>query len=354
MAIFLGERLGFVGAGAMGSFVGGMLAKAGHDVTLIDGWPEHISRIKAQGLVITDTRGRAHVEIAALHINEVQRLIVAPLDVAFVATKAYDSEWAAALIKDYLAAGATVVSLQNGFNEERISRILDGRPVVGCVASTLGAEIVGPGHVSRAYAPGGDAYTVFRVGEVDGRLNDRVRRLVDLMSEVDTTRPTTNLAGERWSKLVANAMINPLAAITGLRDRQMSMNPAVRRLSMGLAIEAVEVGRALGYSLVPIFGIAAERWMAAGEGGQLDEIDQELSKMAERATEQGRSSTPLDIELGRRTELDFFNGLVIAKGRALGIPTPLNESALELVKLVERGELKPAVANIERLGSFRQ
>ena len=345
----MSERLGFVGAGAMGSFVGGMLAKAGHDVTLVDGWPEHVSRIKAQGLVITDTRGRTEVDVAALHIHEVQRLIATPLDVGFIAAKAYDSEWAAALVKDYLVPGAPVVSLQNGFNEERISKILDGQPVVGCVASTLGAEIVGPGHVSRAYAPGGDAYAVFRVGEVDGRLTDRVRRLVDLMNEVDTTKPTTNLLGERWSKLVANAMINPLAAITGLRDRQMSMNPAVRRLSMGLAIEAVRVGRALGYSLVPVFGIDAERWIAAGEGRQRDEIDRELSRMAERATDQGRSSTPLDIELGRRTELDFFNGLVIAKGRAFGIPTPLNESVLDLIKLIERGELKPAVANIERL-----
>lgn len=347
-----GRRLGFVGAGAMGSFVGGLLAKAGHDVTVIDGWPEHVKRIKDQGLLITGTHGRHHVELAALHVHEVQRLVWTPLDVAFITTKAYDSEWAAALIKDYLAPSASVVSLQNGFNEERISRILDGKRVVGGIASTLGAEIMGPGHVSRAYQPGGDAHAVFRLGEVDGRVTDRVRWLVELLNQVDTAKPTDNLFGERWSKLVANSMVNPLAAITGLRDREMSRNPEVRRLSLRLAVEAVTVGRAVGYALVPVFGIPVDRWVAAGEGRGLDELDRELSQMADRATDQGRSSTPLDIELGRRTELDFFNGLVIAQARERGLPTPLNEAILDLVRLIERGQLKPAVANVERLRRF--
>src|SRR5215510_7659107 len=120
----MAKRLGFVGASAMGSFVGGMLAKAGEDVTVMDGWPEHIRKIKDEGLLITGTHGPHRVAMKALHIHEVQELSRAPLDVAFIATKAYDTEWAAALVKDYLALDAVVVSLQNGFNEERISRLL--------------------------------------------------------------------------------------------------------------------------------------------------------------------------------------------------------------------------------------
>jgi 2-dehydropantoate 2-reductase len=343
------KRLGFVGAGAMGSFVGGMLAKAGEDVTVMDGWPEHIGKIKDEGLLITGTHGRHQVTLKALHIHEVQRLGRAPLDVAFIATKAYDTEWAAALVKDYLARDAVVVSLQNGFNEERISRLLDGRPVVGCIASTLWAEIVGPGHVARGNKPGGAAYTVFRVGEVDGRVTDRVRWLVDLLGAVDTAKATNNLFGERWSKLVANSMTNALAAITGFRDRELSLHPETRRLSMLLGIEAVKVGQALGYSLVPVFGIEVDRWTAAGEGREVAELDRGLLQIAERATDQSRPSTPLDIELGRRTELEFFNGLVIARGKALGIPTPVNESVLDLARSVERGELMPTIDNLERL-----
>ena len=340
------KRLGFVGAGAMGSFVGGMLAKAGCDVTLIDAWPEHIAAIKEQGILITGTHGRNAVAVKALHIHQMHTLAAAPLDVAFISMKAYDTEWGTALVKDYLAPRSTVVSLQNGFNEERISRILGGQQVVGCIASTLGAEIIGPGHVHRAYEPGGDSYAVFRVGEVDGKITSRVEWLVELLGKVDTTKATDNLFGERWSKLVANSMVNPLAAITGLRDRAMSMNPEVRRTSMLLAIEAVKVGRAAGYSLVPIFGIPVEQWVAAGEGRGVDQLDRELSSMAERATDQSRSSTPLDIELGRRTELDYFNGLVQSKGRELGIPTPVNDAVMRIVKSLERRELKPDVANM--------
>jgi 2-dehydropantoate 2-reductase len=85
------------------------------------------------------------------------------------------------------------------------------------------------------------------------------------------------------------------------------------------------------------------------DGREVDQLDRELIEVAERATDQSRPSTPLDIELGRRTELDFFNGLVIAKGRALGIPTPVNESVLELARSMERGVVTPAVANLERL-----
>ena len=345
----MGRRLAFVGAGAVGSFVGGILAQAGEDVTLIDGWPEHIRAVKDEGLLITGTHGRLVVEVEALHIHEVQGLVNAPIDVAFIATKAYDTEWATALIKDYLRPGASVVSLQNGFNEERISRILGGQPVIGCIASTLGAEIIGPGHVSRSYEPGGDAYTVFRLGETDGRPSDRLDWLVELLNKVDTARSTTNLFGERWSKLVANAKINPLAAITGLRDREMMMTPEVRQLAMRLGIEGVLVGRALGHSLVPVLGIAIDRWTAAGEGRELDHLDAGLLKFFERATVQGRASTPVDIELGRRTELDFYNGLLISKGRELGIPIPVNEAVLDVERQIERGSLKPLATNIEHL-----
>jgi 2-dehydropantoate 2-reductase len=345
----MNKRLGFVGAGAMGSFVGGMLAQAHHDVTLIDGWPEHIKAIKEQGLVVSGTHGRMTVRPTALHIHELHKLASAPLEVAFISVKAYDSEWATALIKGYLAPDAIVVSLQNGFNEATISRVLGGRPIIGCIASTLGAEIVGPGEVSRAYEPGGTKYEVFRVGEVDGAMTPRVQWVVDTLNKVDTTKATSNLFGERWSKLVANSMVNPLAAITGLRDRAMSLNPEVRRLSMLLAIEAVNVGRAAGYSLVPIFGIPVDRWVAASSGQGVDQLDADLARMAERATDKGRSSTPLDVELGRRTELDYFNGLVISKGAELGIPTPVNDAVMNVFRAVERGELKPGVANLDQL-----
>ena len=342
-------RIAFVGAGAVGSFVGGMLAKSGEDVALIDGWPEHIKAIKDDGLLVTGTHGRMTIALTAMHIHEVQSLAKSPLDVVFIATKAYDSEWAAALIKDYLRPGASVVSLQNGFNEERISRTLGGAPVVGCIASTLGAEIVEAGHVTRTYGRGGEEYTVFRLGETDGRLSDRLAWLVKLLSKVDAAKPTANLLGERWSKLVANAMINPLAGITGMRDREMMASSDIRKLAAGMGIEGVKVGHVLGYALVPVLGIAIEEWMGAGVDGDFGNLDRALVGAFGRATQQGRASTPVDIALGRRTELDYFNGLLISKSRELGLAVPFNEAVMDVEKEVEAGHLKPGVNNIDRL-----
>jgi 2-dehydropantoate 2-reductase len=343
------QHIGFIGAGAAGSFVGGMLARRGFRVTLVDAWPEHIAAIKNQGLRVSGTHGDFTVHPAALHVNEVHKLARDPLGIAFISSKAYDTEWTAALVKDYLQPHAVVVSLQNGFNEARIRQILPDKVVLGCIASTLGAEILGAGHVTRACLPGGEHYTVFRIGDPDRGHAGEVERIVSLMSEVDTTAPTDNLYGERWSKLVANAMVNPLAAITGLRDRAMNADADVRSLSMQLAIEGVRVGRAVGYRLVPVFGIPSERWLAAADGGELTEIHRDMGRFSSRATDDSRSSTPVDIELGRRTELEFFNGLIISKGRELGIPTPVNESTMEVVRLIETGELAPSVGNLRML-----
>jgi len=342
-------RIGFIGAGAAGSFVGGMLSRSGANVTLIDAWPEHIMAIKERGLRVSGTHGEFTVRPRALHVNEAHKLARDPLDIAFISAKAYDTEWTAALVKDYLRPQALVISLQNGFNEVRIRQILRDRVVLGCIASTLGAEILGAGHVTRACPPGGRDYTVFRIGEPDGGHRSHVESIVRLMNEVDTTAPTDNLYGERWSKLVANAMVNPLAAITGLRDRAMNANAEVRNLSMQLAMEGVSVGKAAGYALVPVFGIPSGRWLAAVGGAGLAEIDRDMGKFSSRATDDSRSSTPLDIELGRRTELEFFNGLIISKGRELGIPTPVNESTMEIARLIEAGELAPSVSNLRML-----
>ena len=103
-----------------------------------------------------------------------------------------------------------------------------------------------------------------------------------LLEIVDSTKVTTNLGGERWSKLVANSMGNGLQAITGLSSREMAMTAEVRRLTIRLAAEAVEVGQAIGLTLVPIGGKAPEVWLAAGRGEGLEELELSLMQAAEK------------------------------------------------------------------------
>lgn len=345
----MGTRLAIVGAGAVGSYVGGLIARAGKQVVLIDPWPDHIQRIREEGLRVSGTQGEYLVHPRALHLHEVQSLAREPVDIAFISTKSYDTEWATLLIRDYLAPGGYVVSLQNGVNEERMAALVGWGRVVGAIASTIGVAMVGPGHVARTQSPGGAAYTVFRVGEAHGRVTPRVEELVALFSHVDSAKATTNLWGERWSKLVINSMGNPVSAITGLGSKQMYQSPDTRRLIVRLAGEAVAVGEAMGYAIEPVRGMEAARWRAALQGEGLEELELALMKAAERATEEARPSTAQDILKGRRTEIDYLNGLVVEKGQEVGVPTPAHEAVVAVVRAVERGQLAVSPDNLERV-----
>ena len=221
---------------------------------------------------------------------------------------------------------------------------------MGCIASNIGVGLLGPGHVTRTAAAGGAAHTVFRIGEMDGKVTPRVEEVAALLEIVDSTKVTTNLGGERWSKLVANSMGNGLQAITGLSSREMAMTAEVRRLTIRLAAEAVEVGQAIGLALVPIGGKAPEVWLAAGRGQGLEELELSLIQAAEKYQESGRSSTAQDMEKGRRLEIEYLNGLVVAKGREAGVDVSINEGLVKKVKAVERGELPVGFGAVEGLG----
>ena len=346
----MSKRLVFVGAGAVGSFVGGLISAAGEEVILIDPWPDHVNAIKEGGLQVSGTQGEHHSRPRALHINEVQSLIKSPVDIAFICTKSYDTAWASHLIRDYLAEDGFAVSIQNGINEDTIAGALGRERVLGCIASNIGVGLLGPGHVTRTAAAGGAAHTVFRVGEMDGKVTPRVEEVAALLEMVDSTKVTTNLGGERWSKLVANSMGNGLQAITGLSSREMAMTAEVRRLTIRLAAEAVEVGQAIGHTLVSIGGKAPEVWLAAGRGEGLEELEISLMQAAEKYEESGRSSTAQDMEKGRRLEIEYLNGLVVAKGREAGVDVSINEGLVKKVKAVERGELPVGIGALEGLG----
>jgi ketopantoate reductase len=275
----MSKRIVFMGAGAVGGYVGGHLARTGEDVTLIDPWPEHIEYIKHNGIHLSGTQGEHTVRLKALHLHEVQSLFKEPVDIAFICTKSYDTEWATMMIKQYLAPDGFVVSLQNSINEERI------------------AHIVG------------------------------------------------------WGKLTQNSMGNGISACTGLNMRAMAEWETSRRLSIRLAGEAIKVGQALGYEIEPISKMPVEKWVAASEGdpAALEEIEGVMLDGLKRMTEEGRPSTGQDMLKGRRTEIDFLNGLVAAKGAEVGIPAPTHAALTEVVKRVERGEIEAHPRNVETL-----
>src|SRR5687767_4255228 len=250
-------RVAIVGAGAVGGYIGGKLAAAGHDVRLIDSWVAHIEKIRRDGLRITEPGSSATVRVEALHVSDVQSLIRKPLDVVLICTKSYDTAWAAMMVRPYLSAAGCVVSVQNSLNEEDIAAIVGWERTLGCIASTISVVLPQAGAVSRVRTPGGSGYTVFRVGEAHGRSTPRAARIAGLLSTVDSAKVTTNLWGERWAKLVTNSMHHGILGATGISDHELMQNTGTRRLAIRCAGEAISVANALGHELEPILRITA-------------------------------------------------------------------------------------------------
>ncbi|MEE8305082.1 MAG: ketopantoate reductase C-terminal domain-containing protein, partial [Candidatus Tectomicrobia bacterium] len=172
-----------------------------------------------------------------------------------------------------------------------------------------------------------------------------------MLSAVDSAKVTTNLWGERWTKLTQNSMGNGVSACTGLNSKGMIELEMTRRVSIKLAGEAIRVGQAHGYELESIRGMPGDKWVAASEGdpAALEEIEGVMLAGTKRMTEAGRPSTGQDIIKGRRTEIEFINGLVAAKGQEVGIPAPTHVALTEVVKRVERGEIEPSPDNVANL-----
>src|ERR1700727_3418625 len=265
----MGRKIAFVGAGAVGGYTGAHMVQAGEDVTFIDPWPEHVEHMRKHGLRVTHamTEPEFTVPVRALHITDAQQLAKEkPIDIAFVCMKSYDTEWAATLISQYLAPGGFIVSLQNCMNEETIAGVVGWGKTVGCIASSITVDLCEPGHVRRAAGKSGAKHTVFRTGEVHGRVHDRVKESCRLVGLADSAMVAENLWGERWSKLVTNVMGNGLSACTGMIGRDMVRNDAIRSFSARLGSEAIRVGQALRYELEEIQHLDPEIIARAGEG----------------------------------------------------------------------------------------
>jgi 2-dehydropantoate 2-reductase len=336
-------RIGIIGAGAIGSVVGGMLTKAGRDVTLIDQWPEHVETMRGQGLQLSGSCGEHRIRVKAIHLHELQS-VTQPFDAVFISVKSYDTEWATALALGYLAKpDGVVVDFQNGINDERVAAVAGRERTLGCVI-TIGAGLYDAGHGIRT-----DTQSIgFKIGELDGKDTERARKLAVVMNDVAGAKVTTNLFGERWSKLTVNCMANPIAGLSGLGSAEVRSVPGPARVAIQVAAEAITVGRACGFEVEPIYGIDTQRFVDAAAGRGTDQLLADMAAGA-KGLAGGRPSMLQDVMRGRRTEIDYLNGYVVDQGRKVGVKTPFNEMIVQLVHQHGVGTLKPSPQNLEPL-----
>ena len=186
------NKIAIMGAGAVGSYIGAFLARAGENVTLIDMWDKNVDAIKANGINVTGSQGPFTQKARVLHLHEVQSQN-SLFDIVLLAVKSYDTLWATEFIKPYLAPTGFVVSCQNSINDYTIASVVGQHRTLGCVMSVIEVGLEGAGHVTRGGEPGRNrGHYVFRVGELCGPISPRVTRVVELLENIDAARGTAN------------------------------------------------------------------------------------------------------------------------------------------------------------------
>jgi 2-dehydropantoate 2-reductase len=302
-------KTAILGAGAMGSVVGGALAQAGNDVILIDIAKETVETINSGGLIVEDKTGkRQTVKVRATD----QPAAVGPVDLIVVFVKCYQTESAVRSSAAMLGPRTVVLSLQNGWgNGPKIAELVGpDRLLIG--VSYHSATTLAPGHVLHA----GEGMTF--IGEPDGRLSDRLTATADLFNGAGiTVTPTTSILKEIWSKLALNVATLPTSASIRLPAERLLQTSEMQQLMQGLLREVVAVAQA---EKIPLD--FDERWQA---------ISDLLSKLAPNA----KGSMLQDVEKKRRTEVDVINGAIVEAGHRLNIPTPYNNAMFWLIKALE-------------------
>jgi 2-dehydropantoate 2-reductase len=341
----MGKKLLFIGAGAIGSYLGSFLSRAGHDVTLVDPWAEQIETIRARGISVTGPHDPFVARPTAVHLNEAARL-PRDYDIAFVAMKVYDTAWASQLALRHIGPDGYVVASENCWPDPIVASVVGASRAVGLVMSKIGVALWKPGEVERGMERGGNkGHDVFRAGEHDGRITPRVTELAEMLSVIDGSLATDNLWGERWAKLSANSMGNPVQGMSGLGSLEIASSEVGRAITIHLGAESARVGQALGYRVPKFNGAAVEQWADAGRRETYQSLDTMLTP-ASAGTRSWRASMAQDVAKGRPTEIDYMNGYVVAQGRERGVPTPVSTTTVEIVREIDAGTRKQAPENI--------
>ncbi len=292
-------KIAVVGAGAVGCYYGGLLARGGNDVTLI-GRPPHVAALQSNGLLFETAHGSSQIPIFA----STDMAQAANADTVLFCVKSGDTESAGAALAPHLKPSAVVYSLQNGVdNADRLQAMIAQRVFPAVVYVAAGME--GPGHV---------------------RHNGRGELVLGPDPACDPFASTCQTAGipiERsdavakalWSKLVINCAYNALSAITQQPYGQLVQTAGVMDLINSVIQECRTVASALGLILPA-------------------DLDGTVHQIAVSMAPQ-RSSTARDLARGKTTEVEHINGYIVRQGQRLGLATPVNSTLLTLVKVLE-------------------
>ena len=293
-------KVAVMGAGAVGCYYGGMLARAAHEVILI-ARPQHVDAIERNGLRMETKTFDEQVRLAA----SADPSAVRGADLVLFCVKSTDTESAGAQIRPHLSRGALVLTLQNGVdNADRLRAVVPAHQVAAAVVY-VATEMAGPGHVRHHGR-----------GELVIEPSDAGAAVAQALTAAGVpTEVSDNVRGALWMKLIINCAYNAISAIAQRPYGQNVQGEGIQDVMRDVVDECAAVARA--------------------EGVQLPgDVDAAVRRIVDTMPTQS-SSTAQDLARGKRTEIDYLNGLVVRRGKALGIATPANRVLWALVKLLE-------------------
>lgn len=345
-----------IGSGAIGGMAGAWMALNGEDVTFVDAWRPHVDAMQAHGLRIDGILGPQQLPVRALHPEELDE----PITLAFVATKSHHTDSAIELIQPHLTPDATVVSLQNGFNAERIGALLGRERVIGTVPDYT-AALVDPGVLE--YTVVGPVY----IGELDGSSTLRLAEVERLLAHLTTVKVTPNIVGRIWTKqcymswIVMSAMVDaPIVDV---------LRPVEHRM-LGVAVvrETLPIAAACGVTLESDAYFQPEL-LARRDGDarrqQSDVIQSLIDHFDHRANEPAARDGYQYVKQGsgmwwdivyrkRPSETRWITGALVERGEALGLESPLNTRMANMVYEIERGERALGTHNLAELADLAE
>jgi 2-dehydropantoate 2-reductase len=299
-------KIAVIGAGAMGSLFGALLAESGENVWLYDIWKEHVKAINKKDLDIELNGKTRSVSVNAT----TDKSQIGKTDLAIIFVKSTQTHDAAVTASELMGINGYVLTLQNGMgNADIIGEIIDpGRIIAG--TTSHGATMLGPGSIRHA----GTGPTV--IGIWSGIQKTGIQKIADVFNKAGIiTETIKDVRNVIWAKLLVNVGINAITALTGIKNGRILDLSVTKALSRAAVEEAVEVARAQGVIVA-------------------DNTVEHVFQVAE-ATSVNRSSMGQDVDNKRQTEISAINGAVVKKAQKLGINVPVNQTLTTLIETLQ-------------------